>query len=330
MRASERWEEGKHLRCDIGAARGESLRGASRKLRGQRGETARGHHPGRVNRKMWIKCFFITHRSVIIFVLKIPTNQQPGKLQIRESRLAAQEVRFTLQKRMLRRPAYSAQLVTHATTASRSIGKLSGNFQSTTSRTTRRSHGNMSVIAQTSVMTQGSLRGTPVLGRSSHSKFGRSPSSSSRVVNRLTRASLHSQGVTSERDPYLMSTIRAGGMVVPRQEAGDPFGLLLRERIVFLGNQVDDFTADAVISQLLLLDAQDPKKVRACSILSPFHFTRSRRSGPGSRTLYSLKKNFAHLNSTRFRATLFCRIHAGHQALHQLSWWICDSGHGNL
>lgn len=231
---------------------------------------------------------------------------------------------------MLPRPAYYAQLVTHATTASRSIGKLSGDFQSTTSRTTRRSHGNMSVIAQTSVMTQGSLRGTPVLGRSSHSKFGRSPSSSSRVVNRLTRASLHSQGVTSERDPYLMSTIRAGGMVVPRQEAGDPFGLLLRERIVFLGNQVDDFTADAVISQLLLLDAQDPKKVRACSILSPFHFTRSRRSGPGSRTLYSLKKNFAHLNSTRFRATLFCRIHAGHQALHQLSWWICDSGYGNL
>lgn len=48
---------------------------------------------------------------------------------------------------------------------------------------------------------------------------------------------------------------------MPRQEAGDPFGLLLCERIVFLGNQVDDFTADAVISQLLLLDAQDPKKV---------------------------------------------------------------------
>lgn len=59
-----------------------------------------------------------------------------------------------------------------------------------------------------------------------------------------------------------MSTMtRAGGPVVPRQEAGDPFGLLLRERIVFLGNQVDDFVADAVISQLLLLDAQDPKKV---------------------------------------------------------------------
>lgn len=54
--------------------------------------------------------------------------------------------------------------------------------------------------------------------------------------------------------------VTAGGPVVPRQDAGDPFGLLLRQRVVFLGNQVDDFTADAVISQLLLLDAQDPKK----------------------------------------------------------------------
>ena len=88
--------------------------------------------------------------------------------------------------------------------------------------------------------------------------------------------------------------------------AGDPFGLLLRQRIVFFGGevrrgsvpglrapslpgsacsvqcssvsrppragcrpppldcgpQVNDFSADAIISQLLLLDAQDPTKVR--------------------------------------------------------------------
>lgn len=64
-------------------------------------------------------------------------------------------------------------------------------------------------------------------------------------------------------------SVRAGGLVVPRQEAGDPFGLLLRQRVVFLGNQVDDFTADAVISQLLLLDAQDPKKDIKLFINSP-------------------------------------------------------------
>ncbi|CAK7355962.1 unnamed protein product [Dovyalis caffra] len=40
----------------------------------------------------------------------------------------------------------------------------------------------------------------------------------------------------------------------------DAMGLLLRERIVFLGNSIDDFVADAIISQLLLLDAQDHTK----------------------------------------------------------------------
>lgn len=46
-------------------------------------------------------------------------------------------------------------------------------------------------------------------------------------------------------------------------------GLLLRERIVFLGNNIDDFVADAIISQLLLLDAQDPTKDIRLFINSP-------------------------------------------------------------
>lgn len=45
-----------------------------------------------------------------------------------------------------------------------------------------------------------------------------------------------------------------------RGAEADAMGLLLRERIVFLGNNIDDFVADATISQLLLLDAQDPTK----------------------------------------------------------------------
>uniref|UniRef100_A0A0A9AAB1 ATP-dependent Clp protease proteolytic subunit n=1 Tax=Arundo donax TaxID=35708 RepID=A0A0A9AAB1_ARUDO len=40
--------------------------------------------------------------------------------------------------------------------------------------------------------------------------------------------------------------------------SGDVTGRLLRERIVFLGNEIEDFLADAVVSQLLLLDAIDP------------------------------------------------------------------------
>lgn len=54
-----------------------------------------------------------------------------------------------------------------------------------------------------------------------------------------------------------------------RGTEADAMGLLLRERIVFLGNEIDDFAADAIISQLLLLDAQDPKKDIRLFINSP-------------------------------------------------------------
>jgi len=52
-------------------------------------------------------------------------------------------------------------------------------------------------------------------------------------------------------------------MVAPRtaEMAGDPFGLLLSQRIIFLGGEVNDFTADAIVSQLLLLDSQAPEQV---------------------------------------------------------------------
>ncbi|XP_061366095.1 ATP-dependent Clp protease proteolytic subunit 4, chloroplastic [Gastrolobium bilobum] len=49
----------------------------------------------------------------------------------------------------------------------------------------------------------------------------------------------------------------------------DAMGLLLRERIVFLGSSIDDFVADAIMSQLLLLDAQDPTKDIRLFINSP-------------------------------------------------------------
>lgn len=55
----------------------------------------------------------------------------------------------------------------------------------------------------------------------------------------------------------------------PRGLETDAMGLLLRERIVFLGSQIDDFVADAIISQLLLLDAQDPNKDIRLFVNSP-------------------------------------------------------------
>ncbi|GLT58518.1 hypothetical protein SLA2020_314040 [Shorea laevis] len=45
-----------------------------------------------------------------------------------------------------------------------------------------------------------------------------------------------------------------------RGAEADAMSLLLKDRIVFLGGEIDDFVADAIISQLLLLDAKDSKK----------------------------------------------------------------------
>lgn len=49
----------------------------------------------------------------------------------------------------------------------------------------------------------------------------------------------------------------------------DPSAMLLKQRIIFLGSQVDDFTADVIISQLLLLDSEDPTKDIKLFINSP-------------------------------------------------------------
>ncbi|CAI8613435.1 unnamed protein product [Vicia faba] len=56
---------------------------------------------------------------------------------------------------------------------------------------------------------------------------------------------------------------------LPKFEELDTTNMLLRQRIVFLGSQVDDMTADFVISQLLFLDADDPKKEIKLFINSP-------------------------------------------------------------
>ncbi|KAG8488276.1 hypothetical protein CXB51_018287 [Gossypium anomalum] len=55
----------------------------------------------------------------------------------------------------------------------------------------------------------------------------------------------------------------------PRFEELDTTNMLLRQRIIFLGSQVDDMTADLIISQLLLLDAEDSEKDIKLFINSP-------------------------------------------------------------
>ncbi len=65
--------------------------------------------------------------------------------------------------------------------------------------------------------------------------------------------------------------------VVPRvieqtphgEQVYDIFSRLLKERIIFLGNEIDDYTASIVVAQLLFLSSQDPKKDIHLYINSP-------------------------------------------------------------
>ncbi|HEV3281866.1 MAG TPA: ATP-dependent Clp protease proteolytic subunit [Acidimicrobiales bacterium] len=53
------------------------------------------------------------------------------------------------------------------------------------------------------------------------------------------------------------------------ERAFDIYSLLLRERIVFLGQEVDHQVANLIISQMLCLEAQDPEKDISLYINSP-------------------------------------------------------------
>ncbi|KAF3450215.1 hypothetical protein FNV43_RR06295 [Rhamnella rubrinervis] len=68
-----------------------------------------------------------------------------------------------------------------------------------------------------------------------------------------------SKSQTFQNSVVLSSASQTPATAMRGAEA-DAMGLLLRERIVFLGGNIDDFVADAIISQLLLLDAQDSSK----------------------------------------------------------------------
>jgi ATP-dependent Clp protease protease subunit len=53
------------------------------------------------------------------------------------------------------------------------------------------------------------------------------------------------------------------------ERAYDIYSRLLKERIIFLGGQINDAVANTVIAQLLFLDSQDPKKEIKLYINSP-------------------------------------------------------------
>jgi ATP-dependent Clp protease protease subunit len=62
-------------------------------------------------------------------------------------------------------------------------------------------------------------------------------------------------------------------MVVESSNRGersyDIYSLLLKERVIFLGTEVDDYSANLIIAQLLYLDREDPERDISLYIHSP-------------------------------------------------------------
>ena len=63
--------------------------------------------------------------------------------------------------------------------------------------------------------------------------------------------------------PYVIEQTPQG------ERSYDIYSRLLKERIIFLGDEVNDATASIVVAQLLFLEAEDPSKDISLYINSP-------------------------------------------------------------
>lgn len=98
-------------------------------------------------------------------------------------------------------------------------------------------------------------------------------------MSKLFNAHLPHLALTSTRAATLSSLCQLPAIeaVIPMvveqsgrgERAFDIYSRLLRDRIVFLGTQVDDTVADSIVAQLLFLQAEDPEKDIQFYINSP-------------------------------------------------------------
>lgn len=66
--------------------------------------------------------------------------------------------------------------------------------------------------------------------------------------------------------PYVLESTSRG------ERTYDIYSRLLKDRIIFLGEEVNDVTASLVVAQLLFLEAEDPNKDISLYINSPGRF----------------------------------------------------------
>ncbi|AFY74927.1 ATP-dependent Clp protease, proteolytic subunit ClpP [Synechococcus sp. PCC 7502] len=85
------------------------------------------------------------------------------------------------------------------------------------------------------------------------------------IANNLINSQYHSYGNIQNSEIVPMVVEQSG----KGERAFDIFSRLLRERIIFLGTEVNDSVASVMMSQLLFLEAEDPQKDIYVYINSP-------------------------------------------------------------
>lgn len=86
------------------------------------------------------------------------------------------------------------------------------------------------------------------------------------VQSKTTENSILNQSDYNKILNYVPTVIEASSR---GEKSFDIFSRLLRERIIFLGEEIDDEVANSIIAQLLLLDSENPEKDIMLYINSP-------------------------------------------------------------
>jgi ATP-dependent Clp protease protease subunit len=97
------------------------------------------------------------------------------------------------------------------------------------------------------------------------------------VIDASTPHPIQNRWLGSRPEATIASPLLAAPGVLPTvveqsgrgERAFDIYSRLLRERIIFLGTGIDDQVADALVAQLLFLEAEDPEKDIQIYINSP-------------------------------------------------------------
>lgn len=117
-------------------------------------------------------------------------------------------------------------------------------------------HGHRSLVKLSSILPNKPFLSSLKCSKSSYDSTARFSSKTPFVQSSLNFSSDEfsfnpDNGLWASAPPQSPASSMRGG-------EADVMGLLFKERIVFLGCSIDDFVADCICSQILLLDSQDP------------------------------------------------------------------------